>query len=162
MKRRVPGRFSAAISRIRDGLGEDHCAKVVGRGPSLIRKWSDPDQPTLPNLRQALTLDVAFVTAGLGEDGEPPILTAYADRLDRLVKETPDQALDVIVTILSMQATMGSLAHWVIASGATTAKSPGDIADHDRYEILRLLDQLCEAADSMKGQLAEAITVQDK
>ena len=61
MKLRNPRDFAAAITQIRSALGEAACAEIVGRSASLIRKWSDPDHPALPNIAQALLLDSAFV-----------------------------------------------------------------------------------------------------
>ena len=51
MKLRMPGTLSAAISEIRQKLTERKCAEIVDRSESLVRKWADPDEPSLPNLR---------------------------------------------------------------------------------------------------------------
>jgi len=50
MKRREPGTFASAITRIKAAVGEDQCSEAVDRSASTVRKWADPDHPSLPNL----------------------------------------------------------------------------------------------------------------
>ena len=83
MKLRNPKEFSAAITRVRAALGEEGCARAVGRSDSLVRKWADPDHPAVPNLDQALSLDAAYVAAG---HGDAPILGLYQDLIENGIK----------------------------------------------------------------------------
>lgn len=110
MKVRPLGSTARAVTRIKDALGPDECAEVVGRSVSTVYKWCDPDGTSKPSLEQAYLLDLAFVRAGLGE---PPILTAITQRLRADIDERPAEALDLVRTALSIQESTGKLANLV-------------------------------------------------
>ena len=78
MKPRTPGSFEAAIMRIVGNVTDETAALAVGKSPSLVRKWADPDCDTLPDLRQSLALDACYVEAGCGP---APILAVLVSRL---------------------------------------------------------------------------------
>ncbi len=79
MKIRPAWSFEGAVQVIIAELGEDAAADAVDRSQSLIRKWSDPDHPSLPALDLALALDAAFVNA-TGREG--PISAIYTHQLE--------------------------------------------------------------------------------
>ena len=68
-------------------------AQIVGRSPTLVYKWADPDLAYFPNLQQALELDSAFVAAG---HGAPPFLTAYATLLKQRTAAVPQRKSDAL------------------------------------------------------------------
>lgn len=150
MKLRAPKRFAAAITRIKNALGERICAEAVGRSPSLIRKWADPDHTSRPNLVQALALDVAFVEGG---HGEPPILALYQQRLARaVVAQAEKPPIDVVLAALSVQAAVGDLSQTFVAKRmeglAGNAFSP-----NEKNQILNLLEHLHEQVAQIEDAL---------
>lgn len=139
MKLRAPRRFATAVTRVKNALGEEACAEIVGRSPSLVRKWSDPDHPSRPNLQQALALDVAFVEGG---HGEPPILSMYQQRLARAVTaESAKPPIDVALAALSVQAAVGDISESIVSMRARNTTGP-TFSSNERNQILSLLERL--------------------
>ncbi len=139
MKLRAPRRFASAVTRIKNALGDDKCAEIVGRSSSLIRKWSDPDHPSRPNLKQALVLDVAYMEAG---HGVPPILSMYQQRLARAVTiESKKPAVDVALAALSVQAAVGDISESILSIKAGSADGV-TFSSNERNQILGLLEKL--------------------
>lgn len=153
MKLRAPKRFATAVTRIKNALGEDDCAKAVGRSVSLIRKWADPDHQSRPNLPQALALDVAYVEAG---HGEPPILSLYQARLAKsLAGKPPDQSIDVVLSALAVQAAVGEISQSLIQLRGSKSSSANTISKRERNEILSHLEtlqqQVMQIEDALEG-----------
>ncbi len=150
MKLRAPKRFASAITRIKNIMGEEKCAEIVGRSVSLIRKWADPDHQSRPNLLQALALDIAFVEAGLGD---PPILSMYQQRLAKAVAaESAKPPIDVALAALSVQASVGDISQSIFllrANNATGTK----LSPNEKARILSLLDRLQEQVSQIEGAL---------
>lgn len=86
-KARVPGTWSAAVTRIADHLGVAAAARAAGVGERTIYKWSDPDMATTPTLAQALALDLAFADAG--GDGLPLLAIYLAATEGRAIAVEP-------------------------------------------------------------------------
>jgi len=151
MKLRAPRRFATAVTRIKNALGDEKCAEIVGRSPSLIRKWADPDHPSRPNLPQALALDVAFVQAG---HGDPPILGLYQQRLARtVVVDSERSPVDVALAGLSVQAAVGEISESILTMRASNrALSP-----NEKNKILILLERLQEQAIKIEDALDDGI-----
>lgn len=142
MKLRAPKRFATAITRIKNALGEDACALAIGRSVSLVRKWSDPDHLSRPNLPQAVALDVAYVEAG---HGEPPILSMYQARLAKsLDGKAADQNVDLVLSALAVQAAVGEISQSLIQlRGNKTRATPG-FSKSERNQLLGHLETLQE------------------
>lgn len=152
MKLRNPRDFAAAITQIRSALGETTCAAIVGRSDSLIRKWSDPDQPSLPNIAQALLLDSAFVAAG---KGEAPLMKLY----EKLLEEGQVEGLDgddIVPSALTLHAIVGEL------SEAIRECIPADGDTHLRLSpskqtlLLNYVDRLEEEACRLEDAIEAA------
>jgi len=81
MKLRDPMTFAGAVHNVVLTIGYEHSANVVGRSVSLVTKWADPDNPSLPGFEQGVLLDAAFqeTTCKPG-----PIIQAYTRQLDIL------------------------------------------------------------------------------
>ncbi len=62
-KFREPGTYADAVTKIMGVLTPDGAAEAVGKSVGLIRRWSDPDDPTMPNIEQAEQLDRAYIEA---------------------------------------------------------------------------------------------------
>ena len=148
MKLRNPREFSAAITRIRGELGEDACARAVGRSASLIRKWADPDHASLPGLEQALLLDAAYVAAG---HGEAPLLKLYEALLEDAVSDNDVGRDELVPSALMLQAIVGDLSEAIrevvdpVTGSANNAMTP-----ERQSRILTIIDRLEEETDRLE------------
>lgn len=150
MKLRAPRRFASAVTRIKNAMGDEKCAELVDRSPSLIRKWSDPDHPSRPNLQQALVLDVAFVEAG---HGAPPILSMYQERLARAVTiESTQPPIDVALAALSVQAAVGDISENILSVRARNTDGAA-FSPNERNQILALLETLMSQVSLIENAL---------
>lgn len=135
---------------MKNALGEAKCAEVVGRSPSLIRKWADPDHPSRPNLPQALALDIAFVEGG---HGDPPILSMYQSRLARaVVDETDKPPVDVMLAALSVQAAVGDISETIVTK-LVSSKVGAAFTPNEKNQILALLERLQQQAAQIEDAL---------
>ena len=156
MKLRVAGTLSAAISEIKNRLSEQECAKIVDRSESLIRKWADPDDPALPNLRQSLLLDAAYIHGGFGE---PPIQAWYVDRLDKIVSDDPNDAEDIIVSTLRAQASLGQIAAAVNQFTDGSSEHGKDLSSNERAVLLNMVQELSLNLDRLEHTLQEDVNI---
>ena len=137
MKPRQPKTFTWAISLVREKLSDKVCAQLVGRSTSLVRKWADPDHFALPNLDQALMLDLAYATAG---HGKPPILESYSDLLGDALSKQDRQTVDVLLAALSVQGVVGELSLEIKdAIGPKSEDGPKLLKMSERESSLSLL-----------------------
>lgn len=146
MKPRPLGRFSSAISQIASVLGYPECARIVGRSESLVRKWADPDVDTLPNLRQCLALDAAYVAGG---HGNAPLAGLYLQRLRQSVDKDPRTPPDVVMQTLMIQALTGQLSAAVAIAIDPAGPGGRAITARERDEILRLANEIREDAETL-------------
>ncbi len=150
MKLRTPWTLSAAINEIKIKLTEKECARIVDRSESLIRKWADPDEPSLPNLHQSLVLDAAYVQAGFGE---PPIQCWYVHRLERVVQEKPEDAIDIVMTTLHAQSAIGQIASAVALFAEKGIGNQGALSANERAVLLGLVEKLVIQLDDLEDAL---------
>ena len=140
MKLRNPREFAAAMTRIRSALSEKECAGVVGRSESLVRKWCDPDHPSLPNLMQALLLDAAYVQGG---HGKPPLFGLYEELLDIALTDPEADVEQIVPSVLMVQSIVGDLSESVREMvAANELKDGGMVTLRRRTAILELIDRL--------------------
>lgn len=78
-KTRRPGSIADALTRIIGDMTAEDAGAAIGKSANLVRKWSDPDCDTWPNVLQALELDIAYTEAGHGTG----VLTFYLRELYR-------------------------------------------------------------------------------
>ena len=156
MKLRKPGTLSAAITLIKTKLTEDECARIVERSASLIRKWADPDDPALPNLRQGLQLDAAYIRAGFGE---PPVQAWYASHLERIISERPDEALDIVLAALQLQSAVGELSGVIADMRSDDEIDGGSLSGNERAVLLGLVgkidDDIREIEEYLQGEIGK-------
>ena len=149
MKLRNPRDFAAAITQIRSALGEAACAEIVGRSASLIRKWSDPDHPALPNIAQALLLDSAFVAAG---NGDAPLWTLY----EKLLEEGQVQGLDgddIVPSALTLHAIVGELSEAIRECMPPDGDTYLMLSPSRQTELLNYIDRLEEEATRLEDAI---------
>ena len=108
MKHRRSRSFEKAVLPIINAIGEQRAAAAVSRSTSLIRKWSDPDNPALPSITQAFDLDRAFVLA----KKEPgPISTTYQRRMERIYDEIGPETEPLVIAMFNLYGSVGHLTH---------------------------------------------------
>ena len=137
MKPRNVTSYDGALTRIMGVLTDEACGNVVGKSASLIRKWADPDNDTLPNLEQAEALDVAYV-AHTGQ--EAPIASVYVERVDRAVGPGHVSA-NPLVRMTEIIEGIGEVARVVRA--ATCPDGPGGktLTPNERTGIAKAADK---------------------
>ena len=156
MKLRTPGTLSAALSEIRGKLSENSCAEIVERSKSLIRKWADPDDPALPNLRQSLLLDAAYMRAGFGE---PPIHSWYMSRLDDVVSDAPKDTTTIVLSTLHAQAALGNIA-LAVAQFTEGGSDHGDeLSANERAILLGMVEKLSVGLDQLEDSLKSGMNL---
>lgn len=147
MKVRDPKTFAAAITKVRSALTDAACARVVGRSASLVRKWADPDHESLPNLKQALALDLAYARAG---HGDPPILNVYETIFDDRMTERRGALADILFSALSVQGIVGDLSEAIREAVDPKGSDGANITPRERAVILELLDRLEDQSDAIE------------
>jgi hypothetical protein len=152
MKLRTPGTLSAAINEIKRKLTEEKCAELVERSESLIRKWADPDDPALPNLRQSLLLDVAYMQAGFGE---PPIQSWYMDRLDGIMSDAPRDTTSIVLSTLHAQSALGQVALTVAQFTERDSDRGDKLSPNERAVVLGMVENLSAELDKLEGALQD-------
>ena len=152
MKLRRPGTLSAAINEIKMKLTESKCAEIVERSVSLIRKWADPDDPAMPNLRQSLLLDVEYVRAGFGE---APIQNWYLDRLEGFVEDNPQSTSDLVASTLHAQSALGQVALAVAQFTVDGSEHGADLSPNERAVVLGMVEKLSLELDKLEGSLQD-------
>ena len=104
MKNRPARSFEKALVTIVSSLGDTEAARIVGRSPSLVRKWSDPDSDARPRLDQCLKLDMAYVS----RTGLPaPIHGVYLRKLEEAYRTCDATVESPIVALFNRQASLG-------------------------------------------------------
>jgi len=111
MKIRPARSFERAVTQIIHALGEEEAAKAVKRSTSLIRKWSDPDNPALPSIQQALDLDKAFVRTMK----EPaPLHAVYLHRLDKAFEDIGPETETLVMALFNLHASIGLITRTLV------------------------------------------------
>jgi hypothetical protein len=154
-KPRLPGTFQHALEQVVETLGLEKAQATVGRGPATIYRWTDHDSEQLPNLQQALRLDIEYSRA----TGEEPMLYGMMGRLlERFLENVSPQDQDCATQlILRINALTGQLndVHADITdpkSSAGTAITPQEAAQQ-----LPQVENLMLALRKYRGQLEHAV-----
>jgi hypothetical protein len=144
VKPRYAKNFARAVSLIRSEISEDACAEAVGRSNSLVRKWADPDNPAVPNLEQALALDLLYAKS-VGK--KPPILDIYTDKLTDVLNGRKKLTVNLMIATLSVQSVVGQLSDAVANASNSVGGSGAQLSNYNRATILGLVDKLQEISD---------------
>lgn len=139
------------MTRIRSALTEAGCAEVVGRSTSLIRKWADPDHPSVPNVMQALQLDAAYVGTG---KGEAPILKLYQELLEDVEQGRDTSRDEIVPSALMVQVIVGDLSEAIreaIGSGELAIGS--NLSQRRRARVLEIIDRLEDETDRLEDAI---------
>lgn len=148
MKPRNYRTFEDAITTIMGELSPEGAAAAVGKSTQLIRRWSDPDDDTWPNVRQALQLSIAYRNEGHFSD---PITECYTRSVEALALRPTGVSLQD--ALLTAQTALGHLsAVWI------EAKSPcgpdGEHVNNKEKQLLRRgIDNIRKILDEMEAGL---------
>lgn len=145
MKRRDPGTFKSALTHIVSRLGAKRAADAVGRSQSLVRKWADPDETSLPNLEQAALLDRAYVEAELGE---PPIHNVLENEAFAGAGERERDT--VTAALLDLQGAIGELARLASDDLDIARRPEGGLSTTDRHAMLECVDVIERETRALK------------
>jgi len=152
MKLRDPMTFAGAVHNVVLTIGYEHSANVVGRSVSLVTKWADPDNPSLPGFEQGVLLDAAYqeTTCKPG-----PIIQAYMRQLDRLSDPLlGDPRVDVITELLdSIEELFALLAD---VRRHTKTRGANSLVAMNYYDRQGLKKRTLAASDALQN-LAHAI-----
>ncbi len=119
-KRPDPNTFPGAVREILGILGAAAAAALCGRSERTVYQWADGETPTVPDLRQALALDVAYVR----ETGRrAPLQAIFGRLLTEQTGDTPPPPAELTREFLDVQAEVGHLAERLRA--ALDAAGPG-------------------------------------
>lgn len=106
MKIRGARSFEKAVQDIIDAIGDDMAAQSVDRSKSLVRKWSDPDAPSLPTIEQALALDRAYVEI----TKQPALIHAvYTNGLAKTFSQLAPEKETIVKAMFSLQVAMAEV-----------------------------------------------------
>lgn len=138
---RDPQSFAGSIRIITDAIGTKRAAHEAGVSASLVYKWADPDNPTLPNLAQATALDRAYQNA---TDRPGPIHRAMAFAVGDATPLESDLAREALEAV-SAAGTVASVIRDATADDRISPNEYGVIA-HAVAEAKRELGDVASAA----------------
>lgn len=96
-KGRMPQTYPDAVVRAMGLLSVDGVAEAVGKSPSLVRAWADPDRDSLPSIEQCEMIDRALVADG-HDAVMLPVLRARVGRATGV--HTPAHVLDRLTAVM--------------------------------------------------------------
>ena len=155
MKPRFANDFARAVSKIRYELSEEECADTVGRSRSLIRKWADPDHPSVPNLEQALKLDLYYARC---TGKKPIILEIYTEKLTNALNGRKKLTVNLLIATLSVQSIVGQLSKIVVDASHAGDSTSAQLSNYNRAIILGLIDELQALSDLIEDTVEEDAT----
>lgn len=148
MHRRMPGTLKSALTIIKNELGAELMAQTVSKTTSLMQKWANPEEAALPNIAQALALDMAC----LKQCNRAPVLEIYEQMLGRGDAEPAKR--DVNLETLDVMHATGRLAS--VVRDALRAKS--GISPNAAAEILGITEwvnrELSEVEEAVRPFVA--------
>lgn len=144
-KIRQPDSFAGAVNLIAVTIGHDECGKAIGKTDKLIYAMADPDSDSLPNLRQAMELDAAFIAA-TGEAG--PLASVYCDKLRERVGELKHQPLNPLLRLARIGAEVGDVHQAVIE-----AKADNKITKAERAKIFTEVEDAIKELQKLRRDI---------
>lgn len=142
MKLRQPKTVADAVTRIMGLFGADRAGEILGgKSGSLVRKFSDPDIDTWPNVMQAVELDVAFVN--LGGQGEYPILSAMKAAADGLTEPVRHEPECLLQRMTQATAELGDVARFIHdLNGRVLTPNKAAVLREEIREAMEVLQQM--------------------
>lgn len=141
MKLREPHSIEDALTIICAGIGYSDAAKAVERSEQHVRRWGDPDDDSLPNIKQAMALDFRCYHV----TGKAPLYDAYGKWLARAKTNATPEPMRITDVMLSATAQLGDVARLV-----RDALADNRISESERNEILRSIANGRGAYDALE------------
>jgi hypothetical protein len=141
MKPRTPGTIEDALTILCAGIGFADAAQVVGRSEQHVRRWTDPDDVSLPNIKQAAQLDAEHIRK-TGEAMLTPLLVKWMEALCKRAKKKEAECLPT--SLMDVTAQIGLLAGCV-----RDAAEDGKVCRQERDQLLRHVANLRKEIDDM-------------
>ena len=148
MKTRPARSFERAVQTILSAIGEEDAANVTERSVSLVRKWSDPDTPSLPSVKHALALDRAYIKAG---HGPGPISAVYQHRLEKIVAEMDLTNETLVGALFNLHAAVGSLTRSVADNLGEKPLEPMSLSPRMKETLLAEIETLTQEASDLEA-----------
>ena len=147
MKTRPARSFEKAVQTILSSIGEEEAARVTDRSVSMVRKWSDPDAPSLPSVKHALALDKAFIKAS---PGPAPISAVYQHRLEKLVSEIDLTGESLVGALFNLHGAVGALTRNVADNLGDERLKPMSLSPRLRETLLADIETLTQEASDLE------------
>jgi len=133
-------------------LGVDFAAQIVDRGPSALRKWSDPDADGRPTLHQAVLLDAAH----LARHGAAPFLQSYLKQLQAMTEAAPRAVEDLTVEVLDVPDQVGQLVRLVRTFAASHSEGGAAITATEAARLDAAIRAARAELDDVEAAVAKA------
>jgi hypothetical protein len=143
--------FEDAAMQILTNLGVEFAAQIVDRGPSALRKWSDPDADGRPTLHQAVLLD----SAHLARHGSAPFLQSYLKRLQALTEAAPRAVDDLAIEVLDVPDRVGQLVRLVRQFKTATSDSGAAISATEAAALDKAIAAARAELDDVEAAVAQ-------
>lgn len=111
-----------------------------------------PGRSALPNLRQSLLLDAAYMMAGFGE---PPIQIWYMERLGGIISDTPKDTTSIVASTLYAQSMLGNIASAVAQFSNGGSEHRNELSPNERAALLGMVEDLSRELDKFEGSLKD-------
>lgn len=148
MKHRKHRTPEQAISKIMGEITDEGAGEAVGKTANLVHKWSDPDLETLPNIKQCITLDKAYLAAG---NSVAPILECYTRLIEAEGLRGGTQ--DILLATLALTTAIGQISAAVQSAKAPTGPDGSRVNAKEREQIKKAIDHVRAKLDEMEGGL---------
>lgn len=154
VKPRHPVTWPGACARIRGLLGLE-AAAAINKSDSLVAKMGDPDRDEIPNVEQALRLDVAYRLAG---GTTAPLFEVYRKQLADATADLPHQAQPPATRLLTVMSEVGELSTDLAAALEDRHLKPGEAIkiQKDIADTIEKLTKLAHDVDALaSGKVSE-------
>lgn len=144
MKPRQPGSIEDALTMICGAIGFGVAAQAVGRSEQHVRRWTDPDDDSLPNVKQAMQLEVAALRAV----GQMPLTTAmmrWMKAVQRAENIEVGKAEPVSQSVMDVAVQLGTL-----TASVREAMRDDRMSANERNRILRELARMRDEMDDLE------------
>lgn len=153
MKHRQSRSFEKAVMRIINAIGEQRAAEAVSRSTSLIRKWSDPDNPALPSIAQAFELDREFV---LSQKEPAPLCTTYQRRMERIYDEIGPETEPLVIAMFNLYGSVGHLTHLFSEALGANDLMEIDLSIRTQEDLLAQIEKIIEDTHDLEKSVRSA------
>lgn len=150
-KGRDPQTFAGAVRQVIEVIGAAAAAAAAGRSERTVYEWADPDSDVLPNLRQALEMDIAYSRGG---HGRGPVLQVYLRTLDRETDGGSRAVGDLLCEWLDLDAAHGLGAAALKQALAPESEGGRRLTESERQQLKGKVAAMRRELDDVDDALA--------